>query len=216
MLNADAIILEYEYILLGKKDNFSMFFFTGDPCQKEAMSLVVLKYAFNDLLGWDFETLRDNVTADLLRRLKVDTLVKFVSFPPELDRRKDLFYLAYKLHPERKYPRRELLLRAYTNVMEGKAMKFPKDFFLGGDGILAACVALQYVLDKEKPLATNEELYRFFTEPGLTTFLRKHRLMTACQTLFDDPLEYLDCTLSPQQKDPLLLNYYRFNMAYGK
>lgn len=216
MINSNAIICEYEDILLGKKQSLSTYFISGDATKKELVAITLMRYALVDMLGWDFETIKNNLSNEILKKLKLDGFVKYIRFPAELSPSADLFYIAYRLYPEKTYPKRELLLRMYLNVISGRQTKFPKSYFSGMDGMLAACLALQYVLDNKFPDASIEALYEFFASSEINVFLKKNKLFVPCCNLFDDALEYLHMTLPNSQQSDLFFNYYRFKHMKGE
>ena len=67
-----GLILEYEDVLLGKKANVSSTYINKDNPEPDVIA--VLKYVFEDILGWDPETVRKFTTKELLKQLHLSRL----------------------------------------------------------------------------------------------------------------------------------------------
>ena len=109
-----SIIVEYEEILMKKRKVFSKAF-VGQNAQEKDI-LPVFKYAFS-LLGWSVRDVRDYMTIDILKFMKLYRLYLHVKSPGEIDPKKDIFYLAYKVYPEvLRYSKRDTVLNTYEKV----------------------------------------------------------------------------------------------------
>lgn len=214
MLN-QALINEYENILLGKKQNFSSFFFEKGEYANEQNALLVFKYAFEYYLKWDPLTLRDVLDFETLKKLKLHLLLKYVRFPAELDPEVDLFYIAWKLYPSViNFSQRDLIVRVYDNLLNGKISKFPKDFFTGSMGIVRAGVCLQHLLSNYMQFGNLEHIYSTFGKKDIMNTLKKYKLNVVCKDVFDSPVDYLHLSLPKEQQNECYFSYYKFWYLY--
>jgi len=95
-----SAISEYEDVLVGKRKAFSGFYFSYGVNGNMRLALQIMKYAFETYLQWPADQLRDCLTMEILEKLKIKPLLRHIVFPPELDRKKDLFYIAWRLYPK--------------------------------------------------------------------------------------------------------------------
>lgn len=205
-----GLILEYEDILLGKKRDFSVSYIGKENAESNA--LAVIRYAFEELLGWSPTTIRDFVSLELIKKLHLQRAVNKIEFPPELDPKEDLFYLAWLLYPHTvHHTRRDLTLHIYQRVLNGDLIKFPKNFFLTANGELNASICLQYAINQKLYITSIHELYAFFSDfEKAKEFLKEVRLITPCNDIYDAPIDMLHFCLPKIQRNDLYYYYYRF------
>ena len=87
-----GLLTEYENILLKKKKDFSPAYMRASARPETAA--VVFRFAFEELLQWTPEMIRDYTTPELIQALHLKKALNRVVFPPELNKRDDLFYIA--------------------------------------------------------------------------------------------------------------------------
>lgn len=208
-----SLMFEYELILLGKKNSFAPYFFNYNAEYNEKIALEVFKYAIEDFLGWSPEEAQLYLNMDILKIMKLDTIVRFIRFPAELNLEKDLFYIAHLLYPKRvKFNSRELILRTYKEVLDGILYKFPKEYLSGSMGVTRACICFQYMASQFLPFNNVEEMYKFFSTTNGVKALKKYRLYAICTDIFDYPIDFLHESLSSSQKNEFFYHYYKFNI----
>lgn len=211
------LIYEYEMYLLGKSKVFSNYYFRFSDSQNEKMALEVFKYAFDTYLRWSPEQLRNHLTYDIIERLKLTVLLKYIQFPSESERSKDLYSLVAKLYPNKfKESVRDVVCRVYVSVMRGERDKFPKEFFNGTDGRYKALLCFQIMLNNLPPFGSTEEMYQTFAGPSGVALLRKYRLYTVSAGIFEYPIDYLHAALPKKLKSEYYYHYYRFIMKAKK
>lgn len=205
------VIIEYENCLIGKNKTISQSFFPYDDYANEKIALRIMKYAFETYLGWDPFALRDHLTKDILKKLKLTQLIRYISFPPELNSKKDFFYIIWKLYPQTiNFSENDLILKVYKNLLSGKIQRFPKEFFTGIYGLERARLCLQYMIEEYIQVSSIEELYELFSSENIITLLEKYKLRSICEDSFLDPLEFLHYSLPEKQKSEFLYNFYIF------
>lgn len=209
-----GIIYEYEGILLGKKSGFSSYFFTNSDASNEQIALDLIRYAIKVYLRWTPEQVRYHFTWDIVHRLRLESVIKYVRFPPESDEKNNLYILAGKLYPDAiKVDVRELTLLTYKRVLNGDLYKFPKGFFLQNKGINRAIICFQYMLSQYTSFANVKDMYAFFATPKGTKLLKDYKLNAAAIAMFEHPIDFLHVALPPDLKNQLYYNYYRFKIS---
>lgn len=205
-----GLIMEYEDILLGKRNEFSTSYLSKDNAENDGM--IILKYVFENLLGWSPVTIRDFISPELIRMLHLQRVVNKIEFPPELDKNKDLFYLAWLMYPETvHHTRRDLTLKIYQQVLRGELTKFPKNFFLTARGEMNASICLQYAINQNLCVKTIEELYMMFSDKKRAReFLGKVRLLVPCGDIYEYPIDMLHDSLPTSQKNEFFYMYGKF------
>ena len=210
----NSLYLEYELILLGKKNSFSPYFFNYNAEYNEKKALLLFKYAIEGFLKWTPQEASTYLTMDIVKLMKLDMIIKFIRFPAELDMERDLFYIAHLLYPKIvKFDNKELILRTYKEVLDGKLYKFPKEYLSGSMGATRACVCFQYMISENLPFNNIQEMYRFFSTTNGVKALKKHRLYAICTDIFDYPIDFLHEALSDKQKNEFFYHYYKFNIT---
>lgn len=205
------LIMEYESILLGKKGSVSSYYFSYDAAGNERIALELMKYAFETYLRWSPIALRDHLDMEIIELLKLKSFMKYLNFPPELDPKKDLFYIAWKIYPNTVHiSHKDLILRVYESLLDGSIQKFPKDYFLGIKGVQRAALCFNYMLEQYLQFKSVEEMYEFFSGSAGTKALKKYKLFAICKDMFESPLEFLHTALPPSQKNDFLFNFYTF------
>ncbi len=203
------IIMDYDDSMLGMSTDISLFYFENST-NAHAVVLELIRYAIETRLGWDPYQLRDYLTMDILKLLKLKHLYKFIEFLPYLDPKKDLFYIAWCIYPWTvNMTRDDLEIRPYKKLLAGEIFKYPKEYFHGIEGVSRACSRLRYVLRCLHPFKSVTEMYKFFATPKSVELLRKYHLLAIGREQFGPPLEYLYASLPKEQKDNKLYRFYQ-------
>lgn len=208
-----SIIAEYEDTLIGKRKSISPFYFSYGETGNMKLALQVMKYAFETYLQWSPQDLQACLTYEVLERLHLKSLLRYVVFPPELDVSQDLFYIAWLLYPETlHFDQKDLILRVYQKLLEGRQQKFPKEFFTGSDGLTRSQVCLRYMIEQYLTFSSIKDMYAFFAAEACHKVLRKYKLLVVCRDLYDTPVDYLHASLARGQQDEFWYRYYDFQL----
>lgn len=211
------IIYEYENILLGKKKNFSTTYFELSPEQNERMALAVFHHAIDRYLRWTQKQVKECLNWHIIRRMKLSSLMKYIRFPAESDREKDLYILIDKLYPNKRRPSlKEPTIAVYNRVLSGEKTKFPKGYFDGITGNYRSLICFQYMITLLKPFDTVEDMYKFFASNRGTAVLKKYKLQIVNNTIYETPVDFLHRALPPEHRNHFLFNMYKFNIMYKK
>jgi len=206
------IVLDYDNSLIGTSLHLNNYFF--DPSKPEINNMIaleLLKYAIESRLGWDPRDVRDKLSMELLKILKLDHLLQYIDFPDELIPENDLFYIAWKIWPDVKdIPDHELELKPYKEFLNNKLYKMPKEYFTGSDGLRRAANCLEYALEQEKSFPSLFDRYSFFASPQARTYLSRYRLSRICNSIFESPLDFMHSSLPDSQKNEFYFQYFTY------
>lgn len=208
---------EYERIYLGMKKNYSSAIFAGgnrETNQKHA--LTIIKYSFEHFLHWQPEDIKRYVNWKTLEIMKLDTLIKYIEFPGELNPKNDLFYLAHLIYPNQiKYSTYDMIIGIYKKVIEKKLYRFPKDFWDDEKGIDRAKICFRYMVRNYLAFHDIDEMYQFFASDKGRKSLKQYQLLMPCELFYDHPLDYLQDAMPDVQKDEFIYHYLRFQVAFA-
>ena len=213
-----TLLHEYEETLIGNRNSISNVFFSFGAEANEQMALNVFRYAFNTYMHWDAQDIHDYVSPDILKKLKLDNLLKYLRFPGEVDKTNGLYYLAHMLYPEQiQFDSFDLTLKVYDNIVQKKIDKYPKDFFYDIEGAERLKICFRHMLCNYVPFRSIDEMYEFFAnQTAATALLRKYRLNVPCTDLYEKPLILLHNALDDEQKDEFLFQYYNYEIMSKK
>lgn len=208
MSDSIGLKLEYDNILCGNQTDFSPFYVKKEVSQEDYIAL--MRYFFEDILGWNPSEVERYASYDIIRRMHLDKIYDKIEFPPELNKATDLFYLAHILYPSFiEVDRKAIILAVYKKVLSGKLKKFPKNFFFLADSENYLFNCLNHAIEENLFFGSAEELYSFFADKDKADpFLEKVRLSTPCRDLYGGlPVAMLHDYLPEDQKDE---SYYSF------
>lgn len=209
-LSTKKKLTEVQEILLNKRQHYSANFLdrqTGDANIYEA-----LRYIFEGYLDWSPIQVRDCLTMDVVKIMKMEPLINRIPCPPELDRTRDLEYVAWHLYPETKNcNHRDLAIKVYHRLINGEISRFPKGYFDGTiKGWFRARCAFQCMLIEFMPPFENlDSLYAYFASAKGRDAIKKYKLLVPLRELYENPLDYLHDSLPPSQKDDELYKKYQ-------
>ena len=211
------IIYEYENILLGKKKNFSTTYFELSPEQNERNALLIFHHAISTYLKWSPKQVEECLDYEIIRRMKLSPLLRYIQFPAESDREKDIYIIVGKLYPEkRKQGLKGPTLTVYKRLLSGERAKFPKGYFDGTQGFFRSLICFQYMITLMKPFDNVGDMYKLFASNRGTAMLKKYKLNIVCNMIYETPVDYLHAALPTEHKDCYLFNMYKFNLMYKK
>ena len=204
----DDLLIEYDELMSGERTTFSDRFFGRDFTLNEKHALRVMRYAFDYYLGWSADTLEHFLSKDVMERLKLLPLIKYIHFPEEYDETKDFYYIVSLIYPSKRISLEDQVVHTYQRILDGSVVKYPKDYFIGTDGLVRAGICLQYAINHGLSFTTKNDLYYFFASEDAPKFLRKWKLQTICKQAFDSPVEYLHFSLPEKEKVHIYYEYY--------
>lgn len=210
-----GLLYEYESVLLGHKNSVSNYFFSSDEDRNEKAALYVVRFAISYYLNWSPEKAVDLLTWDIIKLLKLEGIMKYINFPPELDEKDNAYIIKGKLYPNLvRLNEKEITLKVYKRILSKDLYKFPKEY-LSSDyaGKIRAVICMQYMLSQFTSFGSAKEMYKFFATSGGAKLLKRYRLNVICAALFDHPIDFLHYSLPESSKDEYWYRYYRFRIA---
>ena len=178
---------------------------------KEADALAVIRYAVTSILGWTPQDAMEHITPEIVNKLKLDQVIKYISFPPDVDKKNDFSWVVYKAFPhETKYDMAKQTIRVYNQVLSGEIPQFPRYMFRGEHGTEKLSIMLCTYISRNIPASSLDDLYKSFADSAEgTRILRKAALHNAYKEFYSSPLLYLHDALG-SGGDPFLFNYYLY------
>lgn len=216
-MNSSISIYIYEQCLLGNLKDIASNLSFNTPAAKETAAKDILHFAVEEILNWSPQDLHDNTDFRIIKMLKLDFAINCLNIPPEIDNRLLFEYLATVLYPDiYKYNEMDTVRSLYKRILSGdgpfKIPKFPKDFFTGPRGEARLKTCFRYILMSAPAFDTIEEAYQVFGTAEGAKYLRKYHLYSACESVYEYPLDLLHECLTPSQRNEFLYRKWRFKL----
>lgn len=218
MFIIDDIIGEYDDLLIGRRKAFSRDLFYGaEPGgYNEKMALECIRYAIESLLRWDADTAVQKFDSYIIKSLKLDTVLRYIDFPPDLDFG-NAKYILSRLYPDRvKLNMQTLTITTLTDILAGKRAQFPRDYFIGPEGFVRYCYCIKHLIEIYVPFNSIPDIYEYFLQPSGNAFLAASKLKIPT---YQYKLNVFDAIHRITQKEPdsdLYYYYYSFLKEYNK
>lgn len=214
-----GLLFEYIKILLGKTSSFSSVYFSRGVMGNNRTALEVFRYAIEYFLHWTPEQTKTYLNADVIKKLKLDKVMVYVSFPPGLDLTQDYWYIAHLLYPKQiPCSLEDTTLYVYKRLLKGPKdgglYRFPKHFFDGNDGRKRACICFRYLLAHYEVFDDIKSMYEFFSTEKGEKELDKYGLRLVWRNVFESPVLYLHETLPVSQRNELYYHFYECQYQY--
>lgn len=176
---------------------------------KEQDALCIVRYIVTKILGWSPQDALDHMTPELAKKVSLDMLMRYVSFPPHIPK-DDMRWVIHKAFPaETRYNETEQLYEVYRRVLSGQQQRFPKNLFDGEDGLYRLGLVLKTYISQNIPANSVRELYERFHEPAAGwKILTQAKLFHVTRQPYDTPLDALHDALGTEGI-PFYYNYYQ-------
>ena len=208
-----GIINEYEEILIGNRKKISSNYFLFDKKGNERVALSVIRYAIENLLGWDVHNTIKLFNSNYISFMKLDQMVKYIVFPSDVTK-DDTEYILYLLYPKYvDYDIKRYTLRIYEKVMNNEG-RYPKDYMYGYLGMLRAKICLQYAINQNLLFKSADDLYNFFASKDCIKYLKQNKLYQLYVSFYSTPLEYMHDSMPSSVKNEFLFHNYMFLNKY--
>ena len=210
-----SIRLDYENTLLGHQTTYKIAKKDADKGEINDRILSLLHYVFDELLEWSPTMVRDYLNWKVIEWLHLTPVVNKIEFPPELDSKTDLFYIASLMYPkEITYRKKDFTLQVYEKVMSGDLIKYPKGFFSSAAGIENLQICFRYAVRQKLFNKSLKELYLFFSDCQLARkFINDANLKLPYSKHYDSPLDLLHESLQGNEKSEFYYHYAKFKSS---
>lgn len=206
------LFVEYDDIMIGKRTGFSNTYFRKGSSRNMEHALRVMRYAFDRYLRWNPTVLKRRLNKKIMVKMHLQVLMQYINYPIEYDKDKDYYYLVSLLYYRHRLDNRSITIHTYEKLLDGSITKYPKDYFMGTEGLIKAGFCLQYMIEHyimSPGLDINTLYYIFASEEGYKA-LKKYRLLSISRDAFETPVDFLHFVLPTDQKNSLLLHYYKY------
>lgn len=208
-------IEEYEELLIGKRTDFSQYFFESTVCTQDLV-VECIRYACEELLNWTPRQVCSLFHAQTVELMKLQVLIQHINFPFELEKDRNLSYVLHLLYPDLvPFTVKSSVINIYKQILDGK-IQFPRNYATGEEGVAKLCICMQYAIEHYHPFSSVKEMYEFFSSMEGVRFMKKYGLFTLMNLLGMDSLSLLHEALPPDQRDNFYFIYYSFQKNYKK
>lgn len=153
----------------------------------------IMEYVLKDVAKADtYEKACEILTPEFIQEHKIEKLFKLYKVPEMLPN--EYYYMAWLVFPEHKPSDKELIIKTYKDVIEGRRKLFPSKYFINGrDPEFRAKVCFDYLckeilkLDKEGIIAT-------FGNSGGIKVLGQYKLKMIVDVVFESLGDLLSAT----------------------
>lgn len=207
-----SILIDYERVLMGTGTRYVITKKNLEKEQVQENAIMLLKFVFENLLEWTPEMIQTYLNTNLIKWLHLEHAINSLHFPPELDKKKDLFYVASALYPEKiHYAKREFTLFAYQKYLDHELLKFPKNFFSEAEGMENLKICFLYIVEQRLFDLNSRERYLYFSDrKQAMAFLKNAFLLKPARTYFEDAIDLFHASLPSHEKDELFFKYAKF------
>ena len=206
-VDARYYLREYDEVLAGKRKTYSA------SCMNKAQgaktSADMLRYIFSYYMRWTPIQTRDCLTPEVVRAMRLESLINRIPSPPEVNRDTELYFVAWHIYPQTvNISKSELIIKVYMDVIEGRISKFPKSYFDGNDGYIRARLLLLTMIREFLSFESVEDIYAFFSGDAGKRAINQYKLTVPLRELYSSPLDYLHDSLHHSQKNDELYRKY--------
>lgn len=215
------ILQEYEalYINSDKRSIPSAFFKGLSRKQQNEQALKIIRFAFKYYLNWTPNQIKEGLTTDIIKKLKLDTLINtYIDFPPEYTKSGlDIVYLAYLLYPNKFHLSvEEQCINMLHRIYRGELKKYPSSWIDSNNGIIHLQILIRYVIQQLPRFKNPEALYEFFASPQGLKALKDYKIYNFITGLYASPLQAVHQSLPPNAQSEFLFNAVTFDRDFKK
>lgn len=207
-INPGYHMREYDEMMMGHRKTYSSSLMAKE--RGPVLCAQVVRYAFEHYLHWSPTDARDRLSQEIIDTMKLAPLINRLPCPPELNRKTDLYFVAWHLYPEtRTVSDYELIVKLYKDIIEDRVAKFPRSYFDGNAGYQRARLLFMIML-KEYTVGFEsvEAMYAYFASEAGRNCINQYKLVVPLRELYGSPLAYLHDALPNHLKDEDLYEKY--------
>lgn len=199
---------EYDDCLMGNRKSYSSALMAKG--QGPYLCAELLRLIFKYYVHWNPTDVRDRLDKRYIDALKIEPLVNRIPCPPEVNPKKEFYYVAWYLYPETVNVKpAELVIKLYMDIINNNLVKFPKGYFDGNTGyIRARLLFLTMVREFLPKFDCLEAMYAYFASDKGRQCINAYKLSVPLRELYGSALDYMHDSLSDWQKDDELYEKY--------
>ena len=205
----NTVFINYENSLVDREDVALV-----HSILNEANVIGCFRFATEQILGWDIERVIKALDMELIKELKLEGLLKYITFPPDI-LNNDIKYILSKMYPDKVSLSGPLLtIELYQKVLAGEA-HFPKEYFMGSIGMVRMITCVAYVVEKYKSFSSVEEIYEFFLSKEGRVFLSTYKLRAPLSLLNISITNVIYELTKSEESAKFWFDYYSYSEAYA-
>lgn len=210
MSDVSIILFEHTEIMTGMRQAFSMNFFeSGNSAEDERIVIEFLRLAVKIFLRCpSLEAAHTTVTYDLLKRLKLASVLKHIRVPKYVLQSNRNRYRLDRVFSKTFNSERWVADQLCDGILRGVVSKYPKNYMSDYAGYERAKYCLSYHVQRMMPFYGILDLYQFSSTPEFNTFLKARFLQNVRMKLFDSPVEYLHESLPEGRRNESYFHVY--------
>ena len=168
----------YDSVWAGMYADFKPFYEETNPKMDPDDILEICRYAFRYYLRWNADAVHLRLTEDVLKQMKLHSLVRAYPFPEEVSEPMRIPYLVGKLYPQfYHFNKEQATEEIYADLVDRNMEKPPKGFFANTEGGRErAKICFRYMVNNYKIFKTREDAFHFFSTVDGRKYLGQCRL----------------------------------------
>ena len=202
------LLSSYEDSLIGRAPEISTSFFFGtEPGgENQKITLTLLHFAFEYILGWEPKDVIQRMDMYYIRKMKLSKALNFISFPVDV-KKTNVKYILSLMYPDMVQldpnERAEVVFKKVVDT--GK--QFPREYFIGIEGFYRFCACFRYFIEYYYPLNNIQEIYEFCFSAQGKKILNELRLLVPAKQF---EINFMDVIHECTQKSPHAEFYYNY------
>ena len=225
----DTIYIDYDDTLIGRTPCVNAYNFYGPKPggANERKALECIRYALEKVLGWTPEEAVQKFDAYIIRIMKLESLVAYISFPIEVPCG-NVRYILSLLYPGLvRVSQEKLVEETFEAVLESARKKeaarksggtveeehlkqFPREYFSGTDGFHRFACCVRYIIENYRPMGSVAEVYAFFSSPEGRRLLYDFRLKVPADLFAIDLMSVIRYITRDEPDSDLYFCYHAF------
>lgn len=210
-----SLLLDYYDSIMGKGPKIPVtYFHSGSPRQDEGLAAEMFKHVLKKIFRWNFDDAMRYLTPKTIAAMYMQTAYGKLIFPPEIEKKRDAFYVASYVWPRNgMFTQPGLVILLYRHILSTTNGKFPKSYFISSDRESRSWLCLSYAINKTLGFESVFDIYSFFAnEQASTRWLRRMRIECIKTGFYKNSLEMIHALLPEKTKNE---EYYQLFCTIG-
>lgn len=209
MFDETIFLYDYTEILLGKKKNYSNNFFSEGARENEFNAVQLIRTVTKTFLKCNsLAAARETITPEILRKLKLDTVIPYIRRPKFIPAEDKDAYVLARIYTNNFNVEQWTAYNFCRRIRDGTLEKFPKYYMNDAIGKVRAQYCLWYFIMKDYPFSKVIDLYRFASSKEFETFLKKNHLLSVMLKQYRPPVEFMHDAIPKEHQSTLLCQMY--------
>lgn len=209
-----SMYTDYADYLLGKKKQVVLqAYFKNETARiDEEMAIALFRYAVKEVLRWTYNDVVKYMSLRVINDLGLLTAYNKLTFPPELSRESNPYYVSVYIWPEKsgQLSHQALTTLMYESVLNTPGGKFPKNYFNSVNGMSNAAACFRYAIFHTLDICDVNDIYMFFADENRAMeWMRRNKLEALRNNAFESSLEMAHYLLPENTRNNDLYEKYK-------